>query len=146
MCASSLALFAQSLEISSRPMSPTQVTVLISIVSPQQNDVVGLQWETTFPAQVGVDGNRPEPSDAARAAGKSLMCSTRKAMDFQWYKCILIGGQKPIKNGPVAVFKIHLLSDAQADSTVRVSHAEVVTKDLQEILLRDVEAKVTVKH
>ena len=67
-------------------------------------------------------------------------------MDFQWYKCILIGGQKPIKNGPVAVFKIHLLSDAQADSTVRVSHAEVVTKDLQEILLRDVEAKVTVKR
>jgi hypothetical protein len=143
MCASSLALLSQSLEISSRPLSPEKATVVISIVLPKEKDVLGIQWETAFPAQqMSVDDNRPEVSDAAKAAGKSLHCSNKKVKDVQSYTCILIGGQKPLKNGPIAVFNVHVLPDAKGNTTVRAGHAEAVTKDLRKLSLQGAESRV----
>ena len=147
-CTSSLALFAQKLEVSSKAASPgDRTSVVISVVLPKGSGVVGVQWETTFsPQQMSIDGSGPEASDAAKAAGKSLTCAKKAAKDFQTYTCILIGGQEPIEGGPVAVFNFHISPKAQSgDIRVRIAHAEAVTKDIRKLSLPEAEGTITVK-
>lgn len=149
VCASSLALFAQKLEVSSKTASPgDRTSVVISVVLPKGSDVVGLQWETTFPAQqMSIDGSGPEAGDGAKAAGKSLTCARKPAKDLQSYMCILIGGQKPIEGGPIAVFNFRISPKAQSeDVRLRIGHVEAVTKDLQKLSLPEAEGRVTVKQ
>ena len=72
MCASSLALFSQTLEISSKSASPGErVTVVISINLAKTSSVLGLQWETTLSAkQMSIEAGVPTISDAAKAVGE----------------------------------------------------------------------------
>jgi hypothetical protein len=137
------------MEVSSKSASPGgRAPVVISINLAKASSVLGLQWETTFSAkQMSIEGGGPTVSDAAKAAGKSLTCAGKAAKEpeFHSYTCILIGGQKEINSGPIAIFNFHISPKAQSGaSPVRVGHAEAVTKDLQKISLRDAEGVVMV--
>jgi hypothetical protein len=147
-CASSLALFAQKLEVSSKAAAPgDRTSVVISVVLPKGSDVVGIQWETTFsPQQMSIEGSGPEASDAAKAAGKSLTCAKKVVKDLDAYRCILIGGQKLIEGGPIAVFNFRISPKPQSRNIrVRVGHAEAVTKDLRKLSLTEAEGTISVK-
>ena len=149
MCVSSLALYAQTLKVSSKSASPGELaTVVVSIDLSKRSDVLGLQWETKFSAQqMSIEGGGPAASDAAKAAGKFLHCAGKTAKELYSYTCILIGGQKPIPSGSIAVFNFRISPKAQSGGTpVRVGHAEAVTKDLRKISLPDAEGRVKVKH
>jgi hypothetical protein len=149
VCVISLALYAQTLKVSSKSASPGErTTAVVSFDLPMGSDVLGLQWETTFSAQqMSIEGSGPEASDSAKAAGKVLRCAGKTAKELYSYTCILIGGQKQIESGPIAVFNFHISPKAQWGATpVRVGRAEAVTKDLRKIFLPDAEGKVTVKR
>jgi hypothetical protein len=148
MCVSSLALYAQTLEVSSKSASPgKRATVVVSIDLPKGSDILGLQWETTFSQHLSIEGSGPEVSNAAKAAGKFLQCAGRAAQELHSYSCILIGGQKQIESGPIAVLNFHISPKAPSGATpVRVGHAEAVTKDLRKISLPYAEGIVTVKR
>jgi hypothetical protein len=151
-CVTSVALFAQKPEVSSKAASRGErVSVVISLVLPKGSDVVGIQWETTFPAQqMSVDENGPEASDAAKAAGKSLTCRRKEektGAELSSFTCILIGGQERIGSGPIGSFNFHISPEAQPGAApVRVRHAEAVTKDLRKISLPEAKGIVTVKR
>jgi len=148
VCVSSLALYTQTLEVSSKSASPGErATVVVSIHAAKGITVLGLQWETTFSAQnMSIVGRGPEASDAAIAVGKSLTCAGKTTKELYSYTCILIGGQRQIESGPIAVFNFHISPKASGATPVRVRHAEAVTKDLRKLSLRDAEGRVTVKH
>lgn len=149
MCVSSLALYAQTLEVSSKSASPgNRATVVVSIDLPKGSEALGLQWETTFSAQhLSIEGSGPEVSNAAKAAGKFLRCAGKTTEELHSYSCILIGGQKQIESGPIAVLNFHISPKAPPGATpVRAGHAEAVTKDLRKISLPDAEGIVTVKR
>ena len=146
--ASSLALFGQKLEVSSTSVSPgDKATVEISIVLPKGAEVLGIQWETIFPGkQMVAEGAGPEVSDAAKAAGKTLTCAKKVANEVQSYTCILIGGQKTIESGPIAILKLATSPQAAPGKTmIRVGHIDVVTKNLRKHSLSEAEGSVTVK-
>ena len=151
LCTGSLALFAQTIAVSSKSASPGErATVVISINLAKASNVVGLQWETTFSTkQMSVEDGGPVASDAAKAAGKSLTCAGKTAKEPEGYSytCILIGGQKEINSGPIAHFNFRVSPKAEAGaSQVRVRHVEGVTKDLRKIALGDAEGVVLVKR
>jgi hypothetical protein len=149
ICASSLALCAQTLKVSSGSAPPGNgMTVVISFDSAKRSDILGVQWETTFPAQqMSIEGSGPTASDTVKAEGKSLTCAEKAAKELHSYTCILIGGQRQIESGPIAVFTFHISSKAKPGTApVRVGHAMAVTKDLRKLSLPDVEGTVTVKQ
>src|SRR5690242_5641323 len=98
-----LPVWGQALQVSPVSGAPGEkVDLLISLDSRPGSAPAALQWEIIFPAQILEDGAAgPEAGRAARDAGKSLTCAKRKTYS---YACILVGGQKPVGNGPVAIF------------------------------------------
>jgi hypothetical protein len=151
LCASSFALSAQTIEISARPAAPgDQASVVVSLHSLKAGNILGLQWETIFPGgQIALAGGGPAASDATKAAGKSLTCAGKAAKEkgFYSYTCILIGGQKEIPSGPIAIFHFQVSPKAQVGPTMfRVEHVEGVTRDLKKISLPDAEGMITVRR
>jgi hypothetical protein len=148
MCASGLAL-AQKLEVSAKKgASDDRATIVISIVLPEKSDVVGVQWETTF-AEPGmtIDNRGPEASEGAKAAAKSLTCANKMVKNLQTYTCILIGGQRGIEAGPIALFNCRISPKAPSGSIrVRLSHVEAVTRDFRKLPLPDAESTRSVKQ
>ena len=149
--ASSLALFAQKLEVSSKSASTGErTTVVVSMRSANVSNIVGVQWETTFSAQHMIVDAEPVASDSAKAAGKSLTCRRKEekaGAELSSFTCILIGGQERIGSGPIASFHFRISPKAQPGAApVRVRHAEAVTKDLRKISLPEAEGIVTVKR
>lgn len=123
---------------------------MIALHSEKASGILGLQWETTFPTrQISVEGGGPVVSDAGKIAGKSLTCAGKTAKEpaNYSYTCILIGGQKEIAAGPIAIFNFRLSAKAQpGDLPVRIRHVEAVTKDLRKIAIPDAAGKITVKR
>lgn len=103
-----------------------------------------LKWDVTFPAQLlEAAGSGPKASQAATDAGKSLTCSLRQSYT---YTCILAGGQKPIRNGLIAVFPFKIRPDARVGSSaIRIDHVEAATKDLQSLPFRGGEGVVEIR-
>src|SRR5579871_1057073 len=118
LCAGGLALPAQTLQVSSRSVSPgDRASIVIALHSEKASGILGLQWDTTFPTrQVSVEGDGPVVSDAGKMAGKSLTCAGKAAKEPEHYSytCILIGGQKEIAAGPIAIFHFRISAKAQS--------------------------------
>ena len=139
-----LPVCGQSLQVSPVSGAPGEkVDLVISLDSPVRSAPAALQWEIIFPAQILEDGGAgPEAGRAASDSGKSLTCAKRKTYS---YACILVGGQKPVGNGPIAIFHFKIRSEAHAGtSVVRVEKAEGATADLKQLTLKDAEGIVTV--
>ncbi|MGA3040031.1 MAG: hypothetical protein ABSF54_04485 [Bryobacteraceae bacterium] len=109
LCA--LPLLGQSLRVSSVSAAPGEkIAIEIVLDSPSGNEPVALQWEAGFPGEaLKLDHTGPVAGAAAQAAGKSLTCAPKKSSSgpSKWV-CILAGGQKPIRNGVVAVLHFEI--------------------------------------
>lgn len=139
-----LPVWGQMLHLSAVAGRPGEkVTVELSLDSPAGKAPAALQWETIFPAQLmEIEGEASETGRAAKESGKSVTCAERKAYA---YVCILAGDQKPIANGPIAIFHFKIRTEAQAGtSAIRIERAEGVTVDLRRLTLKDTAATVTI--
>lgn len=86
----------------------TPGTLSINIDSPEGKEPVALQWEISVPPAVAITTADIKVGKAAEAAGKSLTCAMKtKTQRASRYACILVGGQGPIKNGPIAEVHYH---------------------------------------
>jgi hypothetical protein len=105
---------------------------------------VALQWELVFPAQLmDLEGNAPEIGSAARDSGKSLQCTQRTPYA---YVCILAGGQKPISNGPIAIYHFKIRTTAAAGViALKIEKAEATTADSTKWTLNNTEAIVVIR-
>ena len=125
-------------------ISGDQVRVEVFIDSPPGRELVTLQWEVVVPAQL-LDsvGDGPETGRAAADSGKLVRCSKQKSY---LYVCLLTGGQKPIMNGPIAVFQFKIRTDAQPRTTaLRIEKVEGVTSDRRQSTLNSAEGTVTIR-
>src|SRR5260370_24068596 len=126
-----LSVCGQALQVSSASGVPGEkVELVISLDSPAGSAPVALQWEIIFPVQILEDGgNGPETGRAASDSGKSLTCNRRRPYS---YVCILVGGPKPVANGPIAIVHFKIRTEARAGTTVvRIEKAEAAPANLQ---------------
>lgn len=143
LCA--LPAFGQTLRVSSMSGAPGErISIHVSLESTSTQAATALSWETIFPAGLlEVDGEGPEVGSAAKESGKSLTCALRHPY---LYVCLLAGGQKPIANGSVAVFRFRIRAEAHAGtSTLKVDRVDAVTKDLKPFKLGGAEGHVAIQ-
>ena len=141
----SLTLYGQSLRVSSIAGAPGEtIAVEISLNAPAGKAPVVLKWETVFPAQLlQVEGNGLTPGTAAKESGKVLTCATQKAYS---YVCILAGGERPLGNGAIAMFRFGIRPEARlGTATVTVEHGEAISGDGTHLALTDAEGLVTIR-
>jgi PA14 domain len=132
------------LRVSSATGAPgDQVSVEVAMESPLGRDVVHLRWEAVVPSQLlEVMGGGPDNGIAATESGKLLSCSKQKSY---MYVCTLAGGQKPIVNGPIAVFHFRIRADAQPRTAViRIENVEAVMSNQRQFTLGDAEGTVSI--
>ena len=79
-------------------------SILLKLDSPAGKSPVALQWKFRFPPSIVVEASDLVAGSAAEAADKMLTCvaETAKRYAETVFRCILIGGQKPISDGSVA--------------------------------------------
>lgn len=140
-----VSVLGQSLHISSASGSRGDTVVFeLSSEAPSGQEATVLKWDMTFPAQLlEAAGSGPQASQAATDSGKALTCSLRQPYT---YTCILAGGQKPIRKGPIAAFPFKIRADARTGpSTIRIDHVEAASKDLQSLPSRGGEGVVEIR-
>ncbi len=142
-------LFGQTLHLSSAAASRGDtVAIQVSLDSPAGHEPVGLQWETIVPTlQLTPDNNGMVIGPAGQESGKSIQCAgKRKSPEEFSYRCILIGGQKPIKNGTVAMLTLHISPKGQAGA-VRIHTQEgiAVTANMKQVKINDSESTVNIR-
>jgi hypothetical protein len=140
-----LPVLGQTSRVSSVTKAPgEQVTLKIFADSQPGRAPIALKWEVVFPAQLmDLETDAPELGSAAMDSGKSIQCSARKPYS---YVCILSGGQKPIANGPVAIYHFKIRTTAEArTTTLRIENAEATTADSKKWALNDTEATVIIQ-
>jgi len=138
-------MFGQTLSVSSISGAPgDRISIHVSLESTPAQPATALSWETIFPAGLlEVEGDGPEVGSAAKESGKLLTCAMRQPY---LYVCLLAGGQKPIANGSVAVFRFKIRADAHAgESTLKVDRVDAVTKDLKPVKLGGAEGHVAIQ-
>lgn len=140
-----LSVQAQTLRIGSVSGSSgdgVELSVLMDSPSALIPSVV--KWELIFPAQLlEIDGGGPEAGSVARQFGKSLTCRLRQSYAFV---CILVGGQQPIRNGPIATFRFKIRDGARTGSSVvRIDQVEAATKDLQPLKFSGSEGRIEIR-
>jgi hypothetical protein len=121
-----------------------KVTLEISADSQPERAPIALKWEVIFPAQLmEIETDAPQMGSAAKDSGKSLQCTSTKPYSRV---CVLSGGQKPIGNGPVAIYHFQIRATAQAGITsLKIQGAESTTTDSKKWLLNDTEAIVVIR-
>lgn len=119
------------------------VRVEILIESPPGKEPVGLEWETVVPAELlELVGDGPEAGRAAADSGKLARCSKQKSY---LYVCTVTGGEKPIMNGPIAVFRFKIRADAQSRTTaLRIEKVKALTLDRRQSILNGAEGAVSI--
>jgi hypothetical protein len=137
-------IWAQSLQILPSPPSQAETSFRIMLASPEAKAPVALQWDLLLPE--GVTLKDTIAGEAAEAAQKSIKCSaipTRdKAGNGSEFRCLVIGGQKPLPDGAVALVQCGLRQGLR-EATVRVRHAMGVSRDLKQIYIGDVQGTIT---
>ena len=146
-----LPLLGQSLQITGDEGAPgEQVSVKIVLSSPAGKEPAALQWETSFPAkQLTLAGAAPLIGFAAHGAGKTINCSgtvdTKKGRIV--HRCLLVGGNKLIANGPVAVLTLKISPAARPGKIpIRIEHAMAVSGSAEKTDLKDSEDAITVRR
>ena len=138
------AAFGQELHVSSSEGKLGE-TVLIEVSirsSPEEAPSV-LKWEMIYPAQLLELQPEPESGNAARASEKLLRCAQHQTYS---YVCILGGGQKPVQDGPIAIFRFKIRMDAKTGrSAIRIDHIEAITKTLESVKLTAIEGQVGIR-
>jgi hypothetical protein len=136
----------QVFRVSSVAGAPGQeVTLEISLDSAAARAPTALRWDVVFPAELlELEGDGPDPGDAARESGKSLACTARKPYSCA---CSLAGGRNPVANGPIAIFHFRIRNTADTGTAaVRVERAEAVTAGSKKMALSNAEGTVTIRQ
>jgi len=140
-----LPMFGQTSRMSSVTKARGE-NVTLDVVAESQPDraPVGLKWEVVFPAQMmEMEGDGPEIGSAAKDSGKSVQCIARTPYRLV---CSLSGGQKPIANGPMAIFHFRVRSAAPpGTASLRIEKTECTAADSRKFTLNDTEATVIIK-
>jgi Flp pilus assembly protein TadD len=139
-------LSAQTLRITPASGAPGQsVAVELSWDAPPESTTSAVQWEALFPAQLlEEDASGTVVGRAAEESGKTLTCAPRTVYA---YSCLLAGGKMAVANGPIAVFHFRIRNDAHpGQTTFRVEKAQAVSRELNKIILPDVQAAITVQE
>lgn len=109
---------------------------------PPEKELVAMDWELIVPAQLLQLVGDPEIGRAAADSDKVLRCSATKRY---LYDCRLDGGEKPIPDGPIAVFAFELRAEAQSRTAVlRIEKVEAVTSDRRKSTLDGAEGIVAI--
>jgi hypothetical protein len=146
LLAAYLPVFAQTAAVSPVIKAPGEILTLeISADSQPARAPVALKWEVVFPAQLmEMEGNAPQLGSAAMDLDKTLQCTARKPYA---YVCVLSGGQKPIANGTVAVYRFRIRATAAAGTTaLKIEKAEGTTSDSKTWTLNETETVVTIRR
>ncbi len=126
--------------------SPGVLSIFLD--SAQDNAPAALQWELSVPPVIAIDTADIKISKAAQAAGKSLTCARKAAVQRRSrYACILAGGQAPIPQGPIAEVQYHVEWETNG-TPIRVTFEKIlgVSVDLKRIEIADVSATIEVKY
>jgi hypothetical protein len=120
-----------------------QVSEEVLIQSPPGRELVTLRWRVVVPVQIlEFVGDGPDTGRAATESGKVLSCARQKSYV---YVCMLSGGEKPIVDGPIAVFHFKIRTDAQPQTTaVRIEKVEAVSSNRRQSTLNSAEGTVTI--
>ena len=136
-------LSAQPTRLQSVTKAPGEdVTLQIMASSDRSRAPVTLKWELSFPAQL-LDFESATTGSAGTGSGKSLLCTARKQYS---YSCSLTGGQHPIPDGPIAVYRFKVRATAPPSTTkLRIENAEATTGDSKKWQLEAIEATVVIR-
>jgi hypothetical protein len=141
------ALIAQTLHVSSvAGVRGGKAAVEISLKSPVGKAPVGLQWETHVDAaQLVMDPDATATGDAAKESGKTVRCAAARA-NATSHICMVVGGQKPIPNGKLAVLLFRVQSSAKPGTAqVEIKNVVAVTAGLQSTKLAPAEGTITIR-
>jgi hypothetical protein len=143
-----LSLVAQTLQLSSAKASAGKaVTLQFSLASPVGHEPLALQWDLTIPAnQLAPLEGGASLGPVTQDAGKTVQCAIKpNAGEFSAYRCMLIGGQQPIRNGVVVRLRFKVLPQAPKGSArILIDQASAVFKDLKQLPLNTAEAAVQI--
>ncbi len=140
-----LPVLGQTSRVSSVTKAPgDKVTLEISADSQPARTPIALKWEVIFPAQLmEMETDAPQLGSAAVDSGKSLQCTSTRPYSRV---CVLSGGQKPIGNGPVAIYHFQIRPTAQAGTTsIKIQGAESTTADSKKWVLDNTEVIVVIR-
>jgi hypothetical protein len=104
-----------------------------------------IQFDIIYPAQLlELDASGPILGAEGARADKILACSAHSSYS---YGCLLAGGQKPVGNGPMAVFHFKIRPDARpGTSAFRIEKVQAVAADLSRIEVKDSDAAIVVRN
>ena len=121
-----------------------EVSLTLLANSQASKAIVALKWEVLFPVQLmEMESAATQIGSAAKDSGKSLQCSARKPYT---YVCTLSGGQKPIGNGPIAIFHFKIKTTAPAGTTtIRTENAVATMVDSKEEPWNNTETTVIIR-
>jgi hypothetical protein len=150
MMLSRSSLLGQNLRLSSAAASRgDQIGIELFLESPGGKEPLALQWETKIPiSQISLINDKVLTGSTAAEAGKTLTCAVReKTAEVSVVRCILAGGQKPIPDGAIAMFRLKISTNAKiGSSSIRVEQPIAVLKDLKQIPLDAVETIVVIRR
>ena len=135
---------AQTLGVSSATGTPGEaMSVIISLDLPGGTRPTTLGWDTVFPSQLLEIEGEPAGGASLNKLKKSLTCACRNAYS---YRCIITGGSGGIENGPVAMIRFRIKTDARPGlSAIRIDHAEAVSGDSRSKRLTGVDGVVDIR-
>ena len=146
----SVTLWAQSVQIpsTSRTAPGGFGSLLITLKSPAGKEPVALQWKLVVPAEVIIATDDILAGSAAESAAKFITCAAadKNAQPGSGYACVLAGGQKPMRDGPMAVIRYKIRDRARAGmATVRMENVLGVSAGVKRIELENVEGTITIR-
>lgn len=115
----------------------------ISLDFPEGRELLGLQWDTVYPARL-LDAQDPkaEVTRDMESLGKTISCADRKPFA---YTCLVVGGQRPIPKGVVAVLRFRIREEANgARRPVRILNVIGVKKAAIPVDLEGADTSVTI--
>jgi len=133
------------LRISSVEGAPGDIVeVPVWIKSAPSSRTVAVDWQMTVPAQVLELAVAPEIGGAAADSGKALRCSTQKGY---LYDCEVEGGERPIPDGAIAIFRFKIHTSVESKITVlRIEKAKSIGSDRRRSTLSRAEGTVTIRE
>jgi hypothetical protein len=106
---------------------------MLSLASRTDRHTIALQWDLIYPAdQLVIRPDDLVGGSAALDAGKALTCALLS--ELKVYRCILVGGQKPISDGAVAIINFQVSSQARVGVVaIQIRNAIALTPRPQRI-------------
>jgi hypothetical protein len=146
-------LFAAALPLFGQSDAKPPVTkkpgdsVLFQVFANSQTDrnPLAVQWQVIYPARIMDLEGAPEPGRPAKDAGKSLDCKPTPQKEYS-LSCTLSGGNKPIADGPIAIFHFRIHPDAPPGKvTLRVQTASAKQKNGSDAALKNTESTFIIR-